>query len=126
MDAGAKLDCVGVRVVDGSSPRSTEVDSVVMKRIAVLVGFLVIGLVSAFAPPGRETEAQANCFQETGFCITNPAFADYFRGRGGTRILGFPVSRSFTFEGFEVQLFQRVALQLVGNNVNRLNLLDPG
>lgn len=97
-----------------------------MKRIAVLVGFLVIGLVSAIAPPGRETEAQANCFQETGFCITNPAFAEYFRVRGGTRILGFPVSRSFTFEGFEVQLFQRVALQLVGTSVNRLNVLDPG
>jgi len=97
-----------------------------MKRIAVLVGFLVIGLVSAFAPPGRETEAQANCFQETGFCITNPAFAEYFRVRGGTRILGFPVSRSFTFEGFEVQFFQRVVLQQVGTNINRLNLLDPG
>jgi hypothetical protein len=97
-----------------------------MKRIAVLAGFLVIGLVSAFAPPGRETEAQANCFQETGFCITNSAFAEYFRVRGGTRILGFPVSRSFTFEGFEVQFFQRVVLQQVGNNINRLNLLDPG
>ena len=97
-----------------------------MKRIAVLVGFLVIGLVSAFAPPGRETEAQANCFQETGFCITNPQFAEYFRVRGGTRILGFPVSRSFTFEGFEVQFFQRVVLQQLGSNVNRLNLLDPG
>ena len=97
-----------------------------MKRLAVLVGFLVIGLVSAFAPPGRETEAQANCFQETGFCITTPAFAEYFRVRGGTRILGYPVSRTFQFEGFEVQLFQRVALQLVGTTVNRLNLLDPG
>jgi hypothetical protein len=115
-----------VRAARDTIPRSTEAKSVVMKRIAVLVGFLVIGLVSAFAPPGRETEAQANCFQETGFCITNPAFAEYFRVRGGTRILGYPVSRSFTFEGFEVQFFQRVVLQQVGNNVNRLNLLDPG
>jgi hypothetical protein len=96
-----------------------------MKRIAVLIGFLVIGLVSAVAPPGRETEAQANCFQETGFCITTSAFADYFRVRGGFRTLGYPVSRSFTLEGFEVQVFQRVVLQLQGNNVNRLNVLDP-
>jgi hypothetical protein len=96
-----------------------------MKRLAVLIGFLVVGLAAAVMPPGRETEAQANCFQETGFCITNPAFAEYFRVRGGVRILGYPVSRSFTLEGFEVQFFQRVVLQLQGNNVNRLNVLDP-
>ena len=96
-----------------------------MKRLAVLVGFLIVGLVSAVMPPGRETEAQANCFQETGFCITNSAFAEYFRVRGGYRILGYPVSRSFTLEGFEVQFFQRVVLQLQGTSVNRLNLLDP-
>lgn len=96
-----------------------------MKRLAVLVGFLIVGLVSAVMPPGRETEAQANCFQETGFCITNSAFAEYFRVRGGVRILGYPVSRSFTLEGFEVQFFQRVVLQLQGTSVNRLNLLDP-
>jgi hypothetical protein len=96
-----------------------------MKRIAVLIGFLVIALVSAVAPPGRETEAQANCFQETGFCITNPAFAEYFRVRGGVRILGYPASRSFTLEGFEVQIFQRVILQMQGSQVARLNVLDP-
>ncbi|MGE3267698.1 MAG: hypothetical protein AB7P40_03050 [Chloroflexota bacterium] len=96
-----------------------------MKRMTILVGFLIVGLISAIGPPGRETEAQANCFQETGYCITNPAFAEYFRVRGGTRILGFPVSRSFTLEGFEVQFFQRVVLQAQGTGVNRLNLLDP-
>src|SRR3954463_7337157 len=96
-----------------------------MKRIAVLVGFLLIGLVSAIAPPGRDTEAQANCFQETGFCIATPQFADYFRVRGGYKTLGYPISRTFTLEGFEVQFFQRVVLQLQGNDVNRLNLLDP-
>jgi hypothetical protein len=96
-----------------------------MKRFAVLVGIVIVGLLSAIVPPGRETEAQANCFQETGFCITNPTFAEYFRVRGGVRILGYPVSRSFTLEGFEVQFFQRVVLQLQGNAVNRLNLLDP-
>ena len=90
-DAGACSTALAtLRASTSSGPRSTEVDSVVMKRIAVLVGFLVIGLVSAVAPPGRETEAQANCFQETGFCITNPAFAEYFRVRGGYRILGYP------------------------------------
>ena len=93
---GGNLGGTLARAADDTISWSTEAKSVVMKRIAVLVGFLVVGLVSAFAPPGRETEAQANCFQETGFCITNPAFAEYFRVRGGTRILGYPVSRSFT------------------------------
>jgi hypothetical protein len=102
-----------------------EVDSILMKRIAVLIGFLIVVLVSTVAPPGRETEAQANCFQETGFCVTTPQFADYFSMRGGSKTLGFPISRTFTLEGFEVQFFQRVVLQLQGGTVNRLNLLDP-
>ena len=45
--------------------------------------------------------------------------------RGGTRILGYPVSRSFMLEGNQVQFFQRVVLQQSGNSVNRLNVLDP-
>ncbi|MCC6177076.1 MAG: hypothetical protein IT305_17340 [Chloroflexi bacterium] len=96
-----------------------------MKRLAVLVGFLIVGLVAAIAPPGRPTDAQANCFSETGFCITNPAFAEYFRVRGGVRILGYPISRDFTLEGFTVQFYQRVVLQLQGDQVQRLNILDP-
>jgi hypothetical protein len=96
-----------------------------MKRIAVLVGFLIVGFVAAIVPPGRTIEAQANCFQETGFCITTSQFADYFAGRGGSKTLGFPISRTFTLEGFQVQFFQRVVLQLQGPNVSRLNLLDP-
>src|SRR3954468_19418125 len=50
---------------------------------------------------------------------------EYFRLRGGVRILGYPVSRSFTLDGFEVQFFQRVILQLQGGQVQRLNILDP-
>jgi hypothetical protein len=83
-------------------------------------------MVAALAPPGTPTEAQANCFQETGFCISNPAFAEYYRLRGEKRILGFPISRSFTLEGFEVQFFQRVVLQMQGGQVARMNILDPG
>lgn len=97
-----------------------------MKRVVVLVGFLVFSIVAAVMPPEQRIEAQANCFQETGFCITNQQFAEYFQLRGGIRILGYPVSRSFTLEGFEVQFFQRVVLQLQGGQVARLNILDPG
>jgi hypothetical protein len=96
-----------------------------MKRLVLLCGFLLIGIVSAFAPPEYEADAQTSCFSETGFCVTNPAFAEYFRLRGGVRILGYPVSRSFTLDGFEVQFFQRVVLQMQGSTVQRLNVLDP-
>jgi len=82
-------------------------------------------VVAAVALPGRPVEAQAQCYQETGFCIENPLFQDYFRVRGGTRILGYPVSRTFVMEGNQVQFFQRVVLQQSGNSVNRLNVLDP-
>lgn len=96
-----------------------------MKRFALLVGVLIVSLISALAPPERKTEAQGSCFPETGFCVTNPAFMEYFRLRGGVRIMGYPVSRSLTLEGFEVQFFQRVVLQLQNGQVQRLNILDP-
>jgi hypothetical protein len=96
-----------------------------MKRLAIFLGFLVVSLVAALAPAGDQTEAQANCFPETGFCITNSAFADYFNQRGQVRTHGYPISRSFTLEGFEVQIFQRIVLQLQGGTVQRLNVLDP-
>jgi len=83
-------------------------------------------MVAALAPPGTPTEAQGQCFPQTNFCISNPQFAEYFRLRGDVRILGYPISRSFTLDGFEVQFFQRVVLQMQGGQVQRLNVLDPG
>src|SRR5215207_775457 len=96
-----------------------------MRRVVVLSAFVLVSMFAALAPPGTPTEAQANCFSQTGFCITNSAFAEYFRLRGDTRILGYPISRSFTLEGFEVQFFQRLILQMQGGQVARLNILDP-
>ena len=96
-----------------------------MKRLAVLTVFVLVAGLSALAPPGTPSAAQSNCFPETDFCITNSQFANYFAERGGVRILGYPISRSFTLEGFEVQFFQRVILQMQGGQVARLNVLDP-
>ena len=96
-----------------------------MKRFAVLTLFVLVAMVAAVAPPGTSSEAMQNCHPETGFCVTNPQFDNYFRERGGVRILGYPISRSFVLEGFEVQFFQRVILQMQGGQVARLNVLDP-
>ena len=95
-----------------------------MRRLPLLAAFAATAVLAVLALPGRPAEAQGQCYQETGFCIENPLFQDYFRVRGGTRILGYPVSRTFTLEGNQVQFFQRVVLQLSGNSVNRLNVLD--
>ena len=77
-------------------------------------------------PVARAAAAQPApmCFTETGFCIADPAFQTYFTQRGGTRILGFPISREFTLDGFSVQFFQRVILQLQSGGVSRLNVLS--
>jgi hypothetical protein len=88
---------------------------------------LVIALSVVPASGVAATPAlQSQCFAETGYCIDEPAFAQYFSSRGGARILGFPVSRTFQLEGFRVQFFQRVVLQLQASAVARLNVLDPG
>jgi hypothetical protein len=113
----------GDRAEDGSGPRSMEVDSIAMKRIVVFVGFVLIAFVSAIAPPEVQTSAQANCFGN-GFCMTNPEFVRYFNERGGRNIFGDAISREFTLDGFRVQFFQRVVLQMQGGRVERLNVLD--
>ena len=47
--------------------------------------------------------------------------------RGKVRTFGYPVSRTFMLDGFQVQIFQREVVQLQPNGgVQTLNLLDPG
>jgi hypothetical protein len=100
-------------------------------------GLLAIGLVLAMvampfaAPPSPAVaggQAGPICFErdKPPYCIEDPQFQDYFNRRGGVRTLGYPVSRAFTLEGFKVQIFQRVVLQVQGGTVARLNLLDEG
>jgi hypothetical protein len=99
---------------------------VVVRRLGILAAVVAIAVAAAVVPPGTTTVAQPQCYSETGFCISNPAFQQYFNDRGAIRILGYPVSRSFILEGFEVQFFQRVILQMNQGSVARLNVLDPG
>jgi hypothetical protein len=98
-----------------------------MRRLALLVGFLLVMPLAAVGPPERTARAQAGCFQETGFCITNPAFQEYFQVRGGVRTFGYPVSREFRLLGFRVQLFQGHIMQLTSDGrVMTMNLLQEG
>lgn len=98
-----------------------------MHRVIILVGFLTAALAAAMLPTGQVSEAQPGCFPETGFCIRNPAFLDYFNTRGGTRSFGPPISTEFTFLGFRVQFFQGHIMQLMPDGrVATMNLLQEG
>ncbi|GEM_PF-1065335 len=66
-------------------------------------------------------------FDQTGFRIDNDLFWDYFNKRGGLRTFGYPVSRTFTFQGATTQFFQREIMQVGSNGmVQTMNVLDPG
>lgn len=66
-------------------------------------------------------------FSETGFRIDNDTIWDYFNRRGGVVTFGYPVSRAFLFQGFQVQFFQRRIVQIGPDGHARLlNVLDPG
>ena len=94
-----------------------------MYRSLVLASFLALAIIAGLVPADQPAEAQS-CFG-TGFCIQNPAFLEYYLSRSQERTLGFPISNEFTLEGFRVQFFQRVVLQMNQGSVARLNLLDP-
>jgi photosystem II stability/assembly factor-like uncharacterized protein len=84
-------------------------------------------VVATPAVTGTPAPRDNRFFAETGFRVDNDAFWDYFNRRGGTRVFGFPTSRTFTFVGFTSQFFQRAIFQLGPNGQVRLvNLLDPG
>jgi hypothetical protein len=98
-----------------------------MKRVIMLFAFLALITGVALWPSGQSTEAQGNCFNETGFCIRNAAFNEYFNLRGGSKSFGFPISREFTFLGFQVQFFQGHIMQLMPDGrVTTMNLLQEG
>lgn len=64
-------------------------------------------------------------FAPTGYRIDNAVIWDYFQKRGGLATFGYPVSRTFRFQGFLVQFFQRRIVQLDSDGQPRLlNLLD--
>jgi hypothetical protein len=66
-------------------------------------------------------------FSQTGYRIDNDTIWDFFNRRGGVNVFGYPVSRTFTLQGFTVQFFQRRIVQLGPDGHARLlNMLDPG
>jgi len=92
--------------------------------VVLLAGAALLGIV--WLPTSAQAQ-QGECFTQTGFCITAPDFQTYFHVRGGVPTFGYPISREFTLQGFQVQFFQGHVMQRLPNGtVTTLNLLDPG
>jgi hypothetical protein len=84
--------------------------------------------IALLAPaPIAGAQADERFFSQTGFRIDDNAFWDFFQHRGQLRTFGYPVSRAFMLDGFQVQIFQRIVMQKQPDgSVQTLNLLDPG
>ncbi len=66
-------------------------------------------------------------FALTGFRVNNDVIWDYVNRRGGVAPFGYPISRTFLFEEFPVQFFQRrIVLIDPSGHARLLNLLDAG
>lgn len=120
-----------VRLPAGKGTLATMTTLLSICRWLALIGIILSSLsplaVTTAAPQQPASADQARFFPETGFSIQNDAFWDYFQHRGGVRTFGYPVSRAFTLDGFQVQVFQRrVMQQLPNGGVALLNLADPG
>ena len=96
-------------------------------RLVIAAAFILFAAASAILPSSEPTAAQSNCFPETGYCIGDTAFANYFAMRGGVQSFGYPTSRVFRLHGYPVQMFQGHVMQLQANGqVGTLNLLQAG
>jgi polysaccharide biosynthesis protein PslG len=95
-----------------------------LARVAV-AATLIVGLMAA--PPVGIAQQDPRFFSQTNFRVDNDAFWTFFQTRGGVRTFGYPVSRTFKLDGFSVQIFQRIVMQLQPDgSVATLNLLDQG
>ncbi len=89
-------------------------------------GSRLLGDGAAYTPAASTVPHDARYFAQTGYRIDDDTIWDYFNRRGGIPTFGYPTSRTFLFQGFTVQFFQRRIVQLDQQGHARLlNLLDP-
>jgi hypothetical protein len=96
-------------------------------RILVRALLACTVVATASAPMASAQSTDARFFSQTNFRIDNDAFWNFFQSRGQVRTFGYPVSRQFRLDGFNVQIFQReVMQQWPDGSIHTLNLLDAG
>jgi hypothetical protein len=105
-----------------------------MRILPVAAAFVVLSALGSATPASSQTTGPTTTptsdprfFSQTGYRIDTDAFWNFFQQRGNVRTFGYPVSRTFMLDGFQVQIFQREVMQLQPDgSVQTLNLLDPG
>ncbi len=95
-----------------------------LSRVALVLG-LVLSALALLAPATNAAADDPRLFPETGFRIGHDGFWSYYGSRGGIDSFGLPLSREFTLQGTQVQVFQRAVLeQAADGSVQVMNLLD--
>jgi glucose/arabinose dehydrogenase len=95
------------------------------RRLLVLLLVMLLLIPPAGLLQAQSPAPASRYFAQTQYAVDNDAIWGYFQARGGIDTFGYPISRTFRFRGFDMQLFQRHVLQVVGNQVAPINLLDP-
>ncbi|HET6316196.1 MAG TPA: cellulase family glycosylhydrolase [Chloroflexota bacterium] len=98
-----------------------------MLPFRVIRALSVVLLLTASLAPSARAQADERFFSQTSFRIDDNSFWDFFQHRGMVRTFGYPVSRTFMLDGFQVQIFPRLVMQKQPDgSVQTLNLLDAG
>lgn len=102
----------------------TRLAQLLIRTCSVLVIVALCGVITS-APGAAQTDARY--FPQTRQRIDNEQFWSFYRGRGGARTFGYPVSGTFSLFGFTAQIFQRHIMQLQPDGrVTLMNVLDDG
>lgn len=100
-----------------------------LKRLSLSAGLLLlaaacyVGESAALAVP-RSDPPPLRYFPETGHYVGGP-FLDFFAGRGGEAVFGYPITGPLTQDGRTVQYFQQARLELHPESP-RLYRVEPG
>jgi hypothetical protein len=79
-----------------------------LKSPLLLIAVVAVLISSGTAAAQTTTQSSdARFFSQTSYRIDNDAFWNFFQQRGNVRTFGYPVSRTFKLDGFQVQIFQR-------------------
>lgn len=113
-------------VMLGKQPAAVAVDSSTHQVYVADVGTSAVEILSGVSdvPVASHDERY---FSATGYRIANDTIWNYFNRRGGVATFGYPTSRTFVFQGYTVQFFQRRIVQISHQGSPRLlNILDSG
>jgi hypothetical protein len=95
-------------------------------RKLLFLSFALLLLLAGRAPvQAQGSDWSARYFIQTRYAVDDDSIWEYFRARGGVNTFGYPVSRTFTLRGYQMQVFQRHVLLTFGPYARPVNLLDP-